>query len=84
MRSVSCCAPLAWLVQGHAACMLSAALPPRSGKSELAALVADTLAKDADCRAHVVWVACGDVRSEPLTQAQQQLAPLVRLGTPFL
>ncbi len=66
------------LVQGHAARALSAAARGASGKSELAALVADTLAKDADCRAHVVWVACGDARSEPLSQAQQQLAPLVR------
>ena len=49
-----------------------------SGKSGLAALVADTLATDRHCYAHIVWVACEGIPVEPLSQAQQKLVPLVR------
>ena len=49
-----------------------------SGKSGLAALVADTLATDRHCYAHIVWVACEGIPAEPLSQAQQKLVPLVR------
>ncbi|KAK9837165.1 hypothetical protein WJX81_007626 [Elliptochloris bilobata] len=49
-----------------------------SGKSGLAALVADMLAKDPHCHAHVVWVACGSIQAEPLSQAQRKMEPLLR------
>ena len=67
--------PCAGVVDGP---MISVGAVRASGKSGLAALVADTLAADPHCHAHIVWVACGSIPAEPLSQAQQQLAPLVR------